>query len=178
MAPPQLSTDWPIAFFAQPIEIALRITLWQDFDLASGDGIHGALSQLFHLDEPLISQERFYRCLAAIAVGEFDFAIFDIAHQTEFFQVGDDSFASLANGQAFVLARFGVHGAVGVQDVDHRQVASQGNFVIVWIVSWGDLNAAGTEFGLGPCIGDQRDLTTDQGQLELRALLGHFSQLF
>ena len=54
VAPPQLTTDGPVAFFAQPIEIALGIALGQDFNLASSDSVHRALSQLFHPHKPLV----------------------------------------------------------------------------------------------------------------------------
>ena len=40
VTPPELARDWPVAFFAKPIEVALGIALGRDFDPAIADCFH------------------------------------------------------------------------------------------------------------------------------------------
>src|SRR5688572_21467705 len=68
MSPPQLPTNRPIPLLAEPIEIALGITLREDLDATVRDSIHCRLRKLVHFDKPLIRQIRLNRRLAPVAV--------------------------------------------------------------------------------------------------------------
>ncbi len=43
--PPELAADAPVAFFAQPVEVALGVALGMDLDPARGDGVHRLLGE-------------------------------------------------------------------------------------------------------------------------------------
>src|SRR5579871_1098534 len=75
MPPPELPADAPIPLLAEPIEVALGITLGMNLHPAGCDGIHRDLSQarlatpvVAHPDEPLVRQVRLDRRLAPIGV--------------------------------------------------------------------------------------------------------------
>ena len=95
MAPPQLPAHRPIALFAEPIEIALRIALGHDLHAAVGHGIHRRLGQMLHPHEPLIGQIGLDRRLRAVGMGQIDFAVFDLVDQAQRFQIGHDALPGL-----------------------------------------------------------------------------------
>ena len=112
VAPPKLTTDRPIAFLGQPVNVALRVARWNDLDSAVGHCIHRRLGKLVHFHEPLIGQVRFDRRLAAIRMGQVDHPIFDFANKTLSLQVGDDLLSRLHDRHALVLARIAIQSAV------------------------------------------------------------------
>ena len=105
MPPPQLPTDGPVSFFAEPVEIPLGITVWEDLDTLIRDGIHGGLCKIGHLDEPLIREKRFDGSLGSIRVRKFDFSFLDFFEQPELFKVFDHSPPCLLDGEFFIGAR-------------------------------------------------------------------------
>ena len=70
-----------------------------------------------------------------------------------------------------------VERAVGVEDVDHRQLLPLADVVVVRIVGRRDLHAAGAQLGLGPFVGHERNLAVQQRQQQLAAGAGHVAQL-
>ncbi len=82
----------------------------------------------------------------------------------------------LVHRQPLVRPGVLVERAVGVEDVDHRQLLPQADFVVVRIVGRRDLHAAGAQLRLGPDVGDQRNLAVQQRQLHLAAVAGHVAQ--
>ncbi len=131
MSPPQLTADRPVTFFGQPILVSLGVTLREDRDTSVTDGVHGRLRQLLHSYEPLVGQIGFDRRLAAVGVSQFDFTVLNFTQQLQLIEVGDDLISGLFDRQALVFAGLRIQGAVGIQDVDHRQSTSQGHFVVV-----------------------------------------------
>ena len=78
VAPPQLPADRPIAFFAQPIEIALGVAIGNDRHAAvAAPRPWPTAASSLHPHEPLVGQIRLDRRLAAIGVGQVDLAVFD-----------------------------------------------------------------------------------------------------
>ena len=178
MPPPQLPADGPIAFLAEPVEVALGVSFREDLDAAVRDGLHRRLGQPVHFDEPLVGQVRLDRCLAAIRVRQVDQPVLDGHNQPLRFQVGDHVLAGHQHGHPLVLAGVGVQRAVGVEDVDHRQVLPLADIVVVRVVRRCDLHAAAAQFGLGPLVRHQRDLAIGQRQEEFSAGQGHVAKLF
>ena len=176
--PPQLPADGPIAFLAQPVEVALGVAFREDLDAAVRDGLHGRLGQPVHLDEPLVGQVRLDRRLAAIRVRQIDQPVLDGHHQPLRFQVGDHVLAGHQDGHPLVLAGVGVQRAVGVEDIDHRQVLPLADVVVVRVVRRRDLDAAAAQLGLGPLVRHQRDHAIGQRQEEFSAGQGHVAELF
>ena len=62
-----------------------------------------------------------------------------------------------------------VHGGVGVQDIDQRQVVPLGHLEVHRVVGRGDLDGAGAEGGVDGFIGDDGYLAVDGGQDDLLA---------
>ena len=143
MAPPQLPADRPIALFAEPIEIAFGIARGNDLHPAVGHGVHRRLGQILHPHEPLIGQVRLDRRLRAVGMGQLDLAIFDLRRPgPSASRSATTRCAGLENDQARVRAGVVVQRAVGIEDVDHRQLAAAADFVVVRIVGRRDLDAA------------------------------------
>ena len=152
MTPPQLPADAPVALFAQPIEIGFGITLGEEADLTGCDGIHGHLCQaglalvaVPHANEPLIGQIRLDRGFAAVAVLELDVAVFAAVEKPEFFHVLGHFLAGLVAVQPLVRPAVFVDGAVGIEDVDHRQLVPQAAAIVVGIVGRCHLDRAGAQ---------------------------------
>src|SRR5208337_1641086 len=97
--PPELAANAPVAFFAQPVEVALGVTIGVDLDPARADGIHRLLGEagravvVAHADEPLVREVRLDRGLAAVRVIETDEVRVDPVEQVECFEVLDNSFS-------------------------------------------------------------------------------------
>ena len=72
-----------------------------------------------------------------------------------------------------------VEGPIGVQDVDRFDaiLVSLPHLVVIGVVGWSDLDAARSQFRLGPFIGDQRDFPIDDGQLDHPTRCRHLGQL-
>ncbi len=45
MSPPELAGDAPVAFLAEPVEVAFGVAVGGDFDAAVEDGGHGGLGE-------------------------------------------------------------------------------------------------------------------------------------
>ncbi len=162
MAPPQLATYRPVAFFAQPIQVALGVTLGDNLDLAASDRIHSALCERVHFDEPLIGQVRLDRSLTAIAMSQIDLARFDAIHQLEGFHIGNNLLARGLDRQSLVLAGRFVQRSIGIENVDQRQAGALGDVIVVGVVCRGDLDATGPHVRLGPGIDNQGHFSFDQ----------------
>ena len=94
----------------------------------------------------------------------------DPLEQVERLQVLDDPLAHAQAIDAGVLAGIFVVGAVGVEQVDHRQRIAQAGLVVVGIVAGRDLDDAGAERRVDQeRIGDDRDLAVRQGQVDVLA---------
>ena len=172
MSPPKLPADRPVAFFAEPIEIAFGVAIGHDLHAAAGDGVHrriSAASSLVHLHEPLVGQVRLDRRFAAVGVGEVDFAVFDFGRRGRPLPCrrrrprGPSS--SLRPRYFSGTLSFSVpSGFRMLIDADLRVALP--DFVVVGVVGGRDLHAAGAELGLGPFVGDERNLAAGERQLE------------
>ena len=152
MPPPELAADAPVAFFAQPVEIALGVAIRVNGHASRGDGVHGLLSEsgrlarvFAHTHEPLIRQVGFDRRLAAVGVIETHEVRVDPFEQVECLQVLDDPLAHAQAIDAGVFAGIFVVGSVRIEQVDHRQALSQTGLIIVGIMAGSDLDDAGAE---------------------------------
>ena len=79
-------------------------------------------------------------------------------------QISDDILARHRDGLALVRTGIGVQRAVRVQDINHRQIASPGNFIVVCIVGRGHLHTAASQLRFRPRISHQRNLAAEQRQ--------------
>ena len=109
-------------------------------------------------------------------MGQIDLAVLDLDHQSLFLQVGHDV---LARGHdELALVRTGRLGqrAVEVQDIDHRQIATQADFVVVRVVGRRDFDTSSPHLGLGPLVGDQRNLSPEKRQFEHPPVARHITK--
>ena len=118
MPPPQLPTNAPVAFFTQPVEICLGVTLREEANSAIFNGVHRVLRKGVHLHEPLIAQKRLNRRLAAVAVLHRDDAVFDLFQMSQRIHLRNDSLASFVTIQTLVLAAVFIDRTIRIQDVD------------------------------------------------------------
>ena len=173
VAPPELPAHRPVAFLAQPVEIALGVSLRHDPHVALRDGVERRLGDLAHADEPLVGEKRLDRRLRPVGMCQFDDAIFHLYELACRIQIGDHLRAGLLNREAGVGARLGVETAVGIEDVDHRQALPQADVVVVGIVGRRDLHAAGAHLGLRPLVGHERNRPAQQREPHFSATLRH-----
>ena len=175
MSPPKLPANRPVAFFAQPVQITFSVAIGQNRDFAPFDQIHRVVRKVVHFDKPLVGQIRFNWKLATVADGQIDLAIFDIAQQSDFVQVRDNFLASLLHREALIRPAFFVDRPIGIHDVDHWQITTLADFVVIGVVRRGNLNAPAALFGFGPTVGDQGNLAIHQRQHQLATISGHFT---
>ena len=174
--PPELAADRPVALFREPVEIAAGKARGRDADAAVADRVHGHLREPFHAHEPLVGQVGLDGRLRAVGVGQLDFAVLDFFEQAQRVEVSHHALAGRHDFQALVRPGVGVERAVGVEDVDHRQVLPAGHVVVVGIVGRRDLDRTAAQFGFGPDVGHQRNLAVQQRQADLAPGQGHVAQ--
>src|SRR5690606_20476999 len=63
----------------------------------------------------------------------------------------------------------GQYAGVLVEDVDQRQAVAFADFVVVEVVGWGDLHAAGAELTIHVLVGDDGNQAVDQRQQHVAA---------
>ncbi len=78
-------------------------------------------------------------------MGQFDFSVLAAIEQPQLVHVLRDGLARLEAVHAGVLAAVLIDGAVGVEDVDHRQLVAQTASVVVGVVGGRHLHAAGAQ---------------------------------
>ena len=87
--------------------------------------------------------------------------------QTERDQIGHHRVAGFSvHFQAAIFFGDGVvEQALGGHDVDGADFfVALPDLIVVLVVGGGDFDAAGTEFGLGPLVDDQRDFAIGEGE--------------
>ena len=178
VAPPELAADRPVAFLAEPVEVALGIPLRPDPHGAARHGVERGLGEFGHADEPLVGEVGLDRRLRAVGVGQLDEPVLHLQELARGLEVGHDLRPRPRDREAHVGSGLGVEPAVGLEDVDHQQPLPQAHVVVVGIVGGGDLHAAGAHLGLGPLVGHQRDRPAEQGQPDLPAVPRHRRELF
>ena len=170
MAPPELTADAPVVDVFQPVIIGLDETVGDELRLAVFDGLEGGFSQGFHLDEPLLGDERFDCRLAARAMADGMGQFFDVVQEAQFFQVGDDGFPAVFPGHAVVFGTgFFIHRAVEVHDHDGFQVVALAHFKVVRVVSRRNLDGARTEADIDVIVGDDFDFAVDERNYDFLA---------
>ena len=173
MAPPQLPAHRPVALLAQPVEIALGISLRIDPHGAARHRVEGGLGDLIHADEPLVGEVGLDRRLRAVGMREFDDPVFHLHELARGVEIGHHLRAGFVDREARVGPGLGVQRAVGVQNVDHRQALPAADVVVVGIVGRGDLHAARAHLRLCPFVGHERDRAAKQRQPHAPASAGH-----
>ncbi len=111
-------------------------------------------------------------------MGEVDDTILHLHELVGRLEVGHHLRAGLLDREPGIRARLGIERAIGLQDVDHRQLLPQADVVIIRVVGGRDLHAAGAHLWLGPFVGDERDRAAEEGELHCAAGAGHRGQPF
>ncbi len=169
VAPPQLARDAPVVQVVDPVEVPLLHLLRVDLDLAVADRVAGGLGERADLDPPLHGQPRLDGGLAARAVAHRVGVRALLGDDPALgAQRGDDRRAGLQAVQAEERA---VHGDDGVlvHDGDVRQVVPLADLEVVRVVRGRHLDGAGAELRVDVGVGDDRDPTAGQRQLDLGA---------
>ena len=164
VAPPQLAADAPVLKVFHPGGVGLRPARGVEGDLAGVDGVERRPFELVDGNEPLLGQPRLQRRVATIAVHDGVIEVLDVIEQTVLVKPLDDGLAALVAVHAGELAVALDDHRVLVEDVDLRQVVGLTHGVIVGVVGRGDLNEAGTEVGVDMIVGEDGNLTVDDGE--------------
>ena len=105
MSPPELTPDRPVAFLGEPVKVRFGVAFREDLHTTVSHGIHRALSQIGHADEPLVVQERLNDRFGAVADWHFMLMIFHFEEDAGGFQVRDDHFTCFEHLHADVFFR-------------------------------------------------------------------------
>ena len=180
MSPPQLATHRPIAFFAQPIQISLRITGGKDLDAAVGHRVHRRLSQLRPSSRTIDRRgtARSASCCGRSEPNQFRDPRPPPANPAlpnrRRLDAAPPELSDPRSGPAFA---FSVPSGFRILIAPISFVPLP-HFVIIRIMCGRDLDATASEFRLRPCVGDQRNLTIEQWQPNLPAVMRHVAQRF
>ena len=164
VAPPQLTRYAPVVHVVDPGEPARLQARRVNHGVAVANRVAGGLGQRFDLDPPLQRQPRLDNFAAAFgmpnAVQVGPFLLDDAALLGQRLADLDPRLEAI---QA-IENRSGVGNlGLGVHDVRHRQAVPQPDLEVVGIVGRGDLDRAGTEFGVDVLVGDDDQLPLENG---------------
>ena len=106
-------------------------------------------------------------------MGQVDDPILHLHELAGRLEIGHHPRAGLHHREAGVGARLCVERAVGLQDVDHRQLLPQADVVVVGIVGRRDLHAARAHLGLRPFISHEGNRPAEQREPHLPTVLRH-----
>ena len=107
---------------------------------------------------------------------QVDLAVFDALEQSLGFQIGDDPFTGLRDGESGIRSGVFVERPIGPENIDHGELVPEPDFVVVGIVSRCDLDTARAHLRLGPFIGDQRDGSLQEWKFDESAFTSHARQ--
>ena len=96
--------------------------------------------------------------------------IFNLLHESGFYEVGSDLLTHVKSVHADIHACSFVDSSVTVEDVDSLEVVFLAEHVVVLVVSRSDLEATCTEFDFDVAVFDDRDYTIDKRHNHLLAL--------
>ena len=164
MAPPELTTDTPVAFFGQPVHIGARVTLREESHAAVFHSVNRVLCQFVHPHKPLIAEKRLDGGFAAITVHNRNDAVFHLFEVSEGFHAGDNLPPRFEAIQPLEFSTILVDCAVRVQNVEHREMMPQATGVVIGVVCRGHLDRTGSQRLVGQqSVGNDRDgATTDR----------------
>ena len=155
MAPPQLAADAPVLNIAHPLVIGLVPVLRYEADAASLDCSDRRPGQWLDAHVPLIGEVRFDHCAAAIAARHHQLVRFYPVHKSRCLQIGHHALTRFEAIEAAVGRwHAGVELRIGRKDIDQWQRVSLADRVIIEIMRWCDLYAAGAEGGVDKVIGN------------------------
>ena len=156
-APRDLAANVPVFEVLQVVDKNLLLVGWMEFDLAGLESFDGLLGEWFHIDEPLLFQERLDDGVALVTVANFVHDILLAAAKAEIFEIFEDGFAAFCGGHTLIFAGIFVHFAVEADNGNHIKVMAFANFVVVLVVSRGNFDGAGAILHVGVFVCDEFD---------------------
>ena len=158
MAPPQLTGNTPVLNVIHPLVVGFIPVLGHKTDLSAFYRINSRLGQLFDCYVPLIGEVRFNNRAGAITTGHFKFVVVNFNQNAIGFELCNNCLTRIKAVQPLIgfrgfVVNFGIRG----EDIDHRQAMTLTHVVIVEIMRWRNLNAAGTKFRIHIIISNDRD---------------------
>ena len=130
------------------------------------NGFDCRLCHLLHGNEPLLLDHRLDRSSASVVSADGMSVRNNFDQETEFLQVFDYFRPRVITVHACILASELIDRSVVVQDRDLFKAMALSDLKVVRIMSRCDLDAACTEFHIDILVGDDRDLSACERQLE------------
>ena len=166
VSPPQLAGNAPVTDVLEPVQIDLVKALRYKCQIAVLNRFDRRLCHFFHSNEPLLLDHRLDRRSAAIVCADCMRVRDNFDQKTKFFQVFDHFRSRVIAVHSRVLASELIDRSVVVQDRDLGKAMALSDFKVVRVMSRCDLDAACTELHIDILIGDDRDLSACERQLE------------
>ena len=164
--PPDLAADAPVLDVFHPVEISLGPTLRIEFDRAVADRLDCGFGEFVHFDEPLFAEHGLDRHAPALRVADRMNEIFYFVKQSELFHVRHNLFAAFKTVHAFVFACAFIHLRILCEHVDEVKIMAQTDLEVVRVVCGSDLYAAGSFFGIGMLVFNDRNFTVRERKID------------
>ena len=146
VSPPQLPADTPVLQVFHPVAIGVFVFFRVKFDRVIFHVIQRRFCQFAHLEKPLHRQFGFDGHIGTFRVAHFIGVCFDFFHQPGLFQVFFYLFAHIKAVHSGIHGAVFVECAIGIENIDGRQVVFFSQHVVVYIVRWCHFQATRTEF--------------------------------
>ena len=161
VAPPELARDAPGLDVAHPLEVGLLPVLRARSRCSpSSTALIAGLASALGVHVPLVGQIRARRTTPERSPCGTAWRVVSIlSQQAQRLEIGDHLLARLEAVEAAIglPARSSFSCAVGVEDVDQRQVVALADLEVVEVVRRRDLHRAGALLRIGIFVGDDRD---------------------
>mmetsp|Transcript_15190 Transcript_15190/g.16897 ORF Transcript_15190/g.16897 Transcript_15190/m.16897 type:complete len:238 (-) Transcript_15190:959-1672(-) len=170
VSPPQLTGDTPILDILQPIVPGLFVMLRNQLEITISDGGNSSSSQIVAFHPPLRFDHGFNDILTSGAKTNSHGVGFITSQESQGFQICSQSLSGFESGQVLELPTQLVDETIFSENVDFLQIVLDSGLEIVGVMSGGDLDSSGTEFGVDQfVIGDNNHLSV--GSIRMDKLL-------
>ncbi len=140
-----------------------------DLYLSIADDIHCRLSQGVHPDKPLGGDHGLDDLAAPLRPGDVEHVGRFFNHQPRSTHIFPEIFSALKPVLPLVRASKFIYPRGFIEHRENFQPMPLPDFIIVWIVTRGDLKGPGAELPVDVIVGDNRDLTPENGHNDMPA---------
>ncbi len=167
MSPPKLTGNTPVFYIFHPTEVNFGEALRNKLDLSVFDDFDRGFGERFHLDEPLLGNDRLNAAVATIAFADVMFIGLFFHEKAESVEVFFDFLSCRHTVKSRIcFTRKLVHRPVVVHNANDFEVVAHSDFKVVRIVCRRDFNRAATEVGLDVFVRNDWDLSVRQRQIQ------------
>ena len=164
MSPPELTGNTPVADILKPVEIRFIKMLRNKFCFSFFYCINRRTGKWFHFYKPLFGYTRLYCCSTTVTSSYVMIVVLNFYKSALFFQIFYDGFSCFISIHARILLIFIHDFSIVCHHINNRQVMTQSNLKVIWVMCRRDFYDTGTKFHIYIIISNQRNFTVYQRQ--------------